>query len=194
MDIPVGYGQATLIFTGSNLPEGAAVTIGLEISGWGSSPTVAAGAIAADWAESNLGTSLGVGCNMTSVLVKFGPNETGPSGVFATTLDPGQGVPVNNPGTCILVHKRTAFGGRSGRGRMYLPLPQDLGVNENGTLTTTYLTNLQSQVDAFANALENDALNPVLLHNPGAPLSVPTPITDWVVDSRIATQRRRNRR
>lgn len=100
------------------------------------------------------------------------------------------------PNNCaFLVRKRTATGGRSGRGRCFLP-PWRLGeddIDTAGVIGNSAKASLQASVDAFVDAVETafspDAL--VLFHEDGTPS---TPITSWTVDGKLATIRRRMRR
>jgi hypothetical protein len=75
---------------------------------------------------------------------------------------------------------------------MYLP-PfglSDTDADANGIL----LAGTKTAVQAIVNAWFDD-VDPVLLHDAGAPGgTVPTPITQFVVDTQIGTQRRRMRR
>lgn len=121
--------------------------------------------------------------------------------------DPGQSVAVfNNPITAtvgglltlpqnvaFLVHKRTALSGRQNRGRFYVP-PYPLGegdVDITGTINSGAFTTLQNRWNVFYANLGTSDMDPVLFH------SIPvasTPITAFVLDTRVATQRGRLRR
>lgn len=105
----------------------------------------------------------------------------------------------NNPtvtqNTCFLVTKRTASGGLRGQGRAYVP-PYHLGegwVTAAGVIDASVVSDLQSRFDDFLTDL-NAALDPAFLclwHSAGEPA---TPITSFVVQNVVATQRRRLRR
>lgn len=95
------------------------------------------------------------------------------------------------PQVAVLVQKSTGLSGRKNRGRMYLPGPVDAGVESSGLLTTTYLAQLQSAVDAFGDDLSTAGYAPVVLHTEAA--DTPTPINEFVVVRKVATQRRRLR-
>jgi hypothetical protein len=131
---------------------------------------------------------------LSSILVKNGPNSTGPSHELL----------INQPGTvtgdsdapqvAMLVHKVTALGGRAGRGRMYQPGVPDAFVNGAGELTGTTAGIATAAYSLFRTILEESDTPMVVLHGEGSPISTPTPVIGLSVDTRCATQRRRNRR
>ncbi len=108
-----------------------------------------------------------------------------PRSVTGTGTDP---VPPNN--CALLVRKQSTLGGRQGRGRFYVPLTS---TNENlvdarGMINTAHVAALQGAWDNLY-----DGMDPVLLHDSTSPAQNPTPITKFVVDRQIATQRKRMR-
>lgn len=193
MPIPTGYAQANLIFTGGPIPSGAQVTLGLDVSAFAGTPSEAAQEIQDAAVASNLVEQLATGVVLSDVLVKFGPDATGPSG-NASGSETGLEGAATPPNTAILVQKHTAFGGRAGRGRMYLPSPNESKVDPTGLLDSTYVSNIQTSVDAFGAALSTAFLTPVVLHGENSPLTTPSEITGFSVSNRVATQRRRLRR
>jgi hypothetical protein len=122
--------------------------------------------------------------------------DGGPPAVYEA-LDGTQGPngsPAPPQNCALLVRKRTALGGRRGRGRMYLP-PFPLaegGIDHAGKVDPA----LVSAWTASSQQAFNEGVSPVLLHatSPKSPTPPPTPITSFLVDSMIATQRRRLRR
>ncbi len=82
---------------------------------------------------------------------------------------------------------------------MYVPGIGEASVDHLGALTTAARNGLQGNVSAFWNDLAGPGalvpLPPVILHrSEGIGVEpVPTPILQFVVDLRIATQRRRMR-
>lgn len=102
---------------------------------------------------------------------------------------PGNPVPSN---CALLVKKVTAFGGRKNRGRMYVPPMNftDTNVDNHGVMNDQ--PGLQANWNAFYVAITTDPEipEPVVYHSDGSP---GTPITSFVVDDQIATQRTRMR-
>lgn len=93
----------------------------------------------------------------------------------------------------VLIHKRTTRGGRRGRGRMFIPWAMSEGdVDEVGNISTTRLTQLQTNANAFLASLATNEVPMVILHNPGKTSpGAPNAVTNLTVDRLIATQRRR---
>lgn len=193
MEIPVNYAQANLRFTGTAVPTGAELTLGLNIELYSGSASDAAMDVAV--AAANIMTAQIVPTvAITSVLVKFGPNSTGESGEYTANIPgTGSGAAVS-PNTAILIGKQTGFGGRTGRGRCYQPGIREALVDDSGLIDSGSTSSLQTAWDDFRTDLIAAALIPTLLHGPDSPISVPMPITSFVVSNKVATQRRRLRR
>lgn len=193
MTIPSGYAQATWGFSGAGVPLGAVVTAGIELGGATRTPTEIATELFAAFGGTIM-AQLHNDVALTSCLVKFGPDETGPSGVFAGAIAGSQTDEAMTPNVAFLVRKSTAMGGRAGRGRFYLPGVPENSANEAGVVTETAISNMQSELDDFVIEVGSADLNLVVLHGVGSPLTTPTPVTDLQIDGRVATQRRRLRR
>lgn len=194
MIIPAGYAQANFRFTGVAVPEGAEITMGLNVGTFGSTPAAAAQECIDAWQTADMDAMQVVTCTLSSVLVKFGPAETGPSAEVGTNTpgtNPADGLP---PNTAYLIQKQTALGGRAGRGRFFIPAIPENNVAETGLLVPTALANLTTRVNNFYAALVASDIEPVVLHGPTSPLVLPTPVTAFVTQAKVATQRRRLRR
>jgi hypothetical protein len=92
------------------------------------------------------------------------------------------------------VHKRTALGGRKGRGRLFIPWAvADSNVDEAGIIVPATVVTMQTAVTSFLNGIITEGMNMVLLHSPDkSGVTVPpTTVSSLVVDGMIATQRRR---
>lgn len=191
--IPEGYAQCTHFFTGDGLPNGAAVTLGLSLAEYSGD----ADAAASDMGGAFLGNMLE---HLTSTVtlarteVKFGPSATGPTGVYTSSGTGGVGTAQAPPNVAYLVRKNTSLGGRAGRGRLFLPGPPEDQIQSSGLLVSGAISGVQADLDAWWAAMVADQLNPVVLHGSGSPLTTPTVITSFTIDSRCATQRQRNRR
>lgn len=96
------------------------------------------------------------------------------------------------PNVSSLIQKRTNLRGRENHGRFYWPgLLLDSEVADNGTVEGTRFTNLTASFDEIFNELVAADVQPFILHNSA---TAPTPITSFVYQPVIATQRRRLRR
>lgn len=190
--IPSGYAQINWKFTGTSCPQGAEVTLGVDVSSFGSTAAAAASAAITAYND-NVDPIMPATVTLASVLVKFGPNATGPSAEVSSGNAGSGGGASASPNVAWLVHKTTAQGGRAGRGRMYWPGVQESEVDPSGTLSTAFVTGAQTAMDNFLADLGTALLIPVVLHGAASPLSTPTTILELNVDGVAATQRRRLR-
>ena len=190
--IPDGYAQANLRFTDLSSPNGAEITLGIQLGLPGAGPADVAGIVAEAWGDT-IRTVMPATVELGSVLVKFGPNLTGPSAELSAGTNGSGGGASGPPNVAILVHKNTALGGRAGRGRFYHPGAQESEVDPSGNLTPAFVAGMQTQCNTFFSDLDTAGLALVLLHSDGSPITAPTVLTGLTVDARVATQRRRLR-
>lgn len=193
MTIPDGFAQVNFHFEGAGLFYPAECTIGLDVTASSDSPEEIAEILADAW-EAEINPSLTNVVTLTEVTVKFGPDVTGPSGSWSGAHQGNVSTSGASPAVTYLVKKGTAFGGRAGRGRMYVPGVPEAQVGSDGDLDDTWVANMTTGFSDWAAVAVANNLGLVLLHQPGSPLATPTPITSLQVDGRVATQRRRNRR
>lgn len=190
--IPIGFGQINYVFRGTGVPTGAEITLGFENNSASQDPAVLAGQ--AEAAVGAIFAQLTDEIGLDKVVVKLGPNATGPQGEVTGTWEGLASGETVAPNTAALVKKGTALGGRQGRGRMYIPGIPENEVTGAGTLDGTFLDALQASVEFWMTELAGDGMNPALLRGPNSPALPPEEITSFSVDSKVATQRRRLRR
>lgn len=190
--IPVGFAQVAYRFTLAGDPEEMITTVGIDLDGIAGLPSGAATAAMDAFAEGYSGAAWSTAWTVRGCTVYIG-QDGGPPVIVEHVSDiVGVTTMATPPQNCaVLVRKQTGLGGRSGRGRMFIPpfALNEGNVTANGMLDPDFRSDTQTAVDAWMGEL-----NPVLLHDsatPGSP--APTPITSFVVDPRIATQRRRLR-
>jgi hypothetical protein len=193
MTIPVGYAQVNLFFDGTSAPEGAQVTLGLDIGSYSGTADELAEAVGDEWVAHLMG-ALASTLHLNGVAAKFGPDATGPTGYVPFDVAGGSAGVGAPPNLAYLIHKRTALGGRAGRGRMYIPGVTESNVDPSGNLEGTTAADLTGLMETFRSVLDLAGVPPVILHQPGSPLVTPTPITEFAAASRAATQRQRMRR
>lgn len=123
----------------------------------------------------------------------FEQTSLGPVSGLSTTSHSGTAsggnVVVN---TALLVNKTTALGGRMNKGRIYVPLCQvsEETLDAGGFIGSSAVANLQGRYTvAFQQSILVDA-QLCVHHSDG---SAGTPMTGLVVQSKVATQRRRLR-
>lgn len=192
MIIPAEFSQVNLRFTGTNLPTGGEVTFGIGnvLDG---APTAVATAVATAYNAANMDSLFSSDASLTTILVKNGPNDTGPFSESGVAIPGTDGADPNPPQVAMLVKKSTLFGGRTGSGRNYWPNIPANKVDDAGLLDATYRGVAQGVMDTFLDALANEGVPMVLLHS-GAAGGTPLTVTELTVQSRCASQRRRNRR
>ena len=191
--IPAGFCQVNLFFTGASVPTGAQCTFALDAQAFAGDPTAIGNVVIDAYTAAGFTLNLANDVDLTKVLVKEGPNATGPSAEVATGLDSAGGT-AGTPNTAVLVSKNTALGGRQGRGRMFLPGVQEDQISAAGIIAPAVVAALQSDVETFFGDIAVSDLFAVLLHDEASPITTPTPVTSFTVQSTAATQRRRMRR
>lgn len=190
--IPVDFCQANLVFTGVGVPNGAEVTMGFDHSANVGDPDAVASAIGASW-DDNIMVLLGDEVTHVATRVKFGPNATGPDGVETVSVTGSGSTADVMPQIAALVQKRTALGGRAGRGRMYIPGITEVMIDPGGMLNPEIRDGIQAGLEEWLDELAVLSLFPVVLHGADSPLTDPTTVTSFQVDGMVATQRRRLR-
>jgi hypothetical protein len=192
--IPVNYAQVNIKFTGIALPTGAEVTLGINRELYTGTPADLAQKVLVYFQSAAIRAQISSEVTINSCLAKFGPNSTGPAAEYTAPLAGTGAAAGSTPQVSWLARKNTGFGGRTGRGRMYIPgLPEPLTFS-SGTIIAANVTSMTTALEAFRASLVADGCVPTLLHAPLSPVQVPMPITSFSVDNRAATQRRRLRR
>lgn len=192
MVIPEGYAQVNFRFGGNAVPNGAEVTLGVQIADPPKSAGVIATAATTHWVDNILPNQTD-DIELASVLVKLGPNDTGPFAEVFSGEDGGSASTTWTPQVALLVKKETALGGRKNRGRFYVPGYPESAVESDGFVSPGTVTGYQANFDAFLADMIAAGFPPVVLHGDGVG-GLPTAITALRVDGRVGTQRRRQRR
>lgn len=103
----------------------------------------------------------------------------------------GRAGSMSPPQVATLVTYGTGLRGPRNRGRAYFPgFLNDDDVTDSGTIDPTRHTGIANAILDFGTAIVTGGLSPVILHTDGGP---PTAVTTGVVESKVATQRRRLR-
>jgi hypothetical protein len=189
MTIPAGFAQVNWFFVGSAMPNGAQVTLGLDVNPLLTPSDVAL--VAHNAVADNVMPIASQEVVLIQTLAKFGPDATGPSATAGTTVAGGASASTVSPNVAILVKKVTNLGGRKNRGRFYWPGGVDTQITQAGALDSTAVVNWANAMDALYADLVTGDCQPVLLHGDA---TSPTTIEDFIVDGTVATQRRRLRR
>lgn len=188
MIIPPGYAHIQHFFGGSAAPNGAAVTYG--IGGFGfADPESAAVQMHLTFGLTIM-PHLALDLQLQETRAKFGPNSTGPFGLHTENISGGVSGGTFPPQVAFLVEKRTAAGGRSGRGRLYLPGIIETLADNGGNIALAVLTGWEGILDDWLADIEAVSTGMFLLHTAS---SDPTKVTKLSLDPKVATQRRRLR-
>lgn len=196
--VPPGYAQGILRWRVTDDPEEMIVTIGLDVSEFESDPDAAASKLAGAWTAGHAAASFYVGWTFVGATVRYGSDGgTGLVGERIVNLA-GTAVGETPPqNVAVLAQKLTGLAGRRNKGRMYFPpaFVSEAAINKNGVIQPASLTAIQTGLTSFFTELTVTAppsLPPVLFHSE-AP-TVPTPITQFLAQAVVATQRTRLRR
>lgn len=192
MDIPAGFSQINLKYTGLNTPTGAEVTFGVENVG-GDTPAGVANSVLNAYGVANLDSLFSSDSTLVAVRCKNGPNATGPFTEIGAAGPGTDGSDPNPPQVAMLCKKSTNTGGRRGTGRLYWPNVPANKIGDDGLLDSGYITAAQTAMNSFLVELGSSDVPMVLLHGESG-FGVPHTVIGLTVQSRCATQRRRNRR
>lgn len=193
--IPPGYAEAVIPITREGDDRPYVVTFGLEVD----LGDVDAAQIADNVLTAFAGvwrTSLPTGGNVGPATLRLGQDGGDPVIVESTVVEPTQnGQPFCPQNVALLVQKRSGYGGRRNRGRMYFPGVTEAAVDNVGVIAPGTLAAYQALADdwletfGFANP---GVGNMVILHSTEP--ATPTVVTSLRVEPMVATQRRRLRR
>lgn len=199
---PVGYDDVTWVFSVAGSEKQVTWGCGFKYDGTYPGPST----VAAEMYDASVTNSL---APFKASLMLVDWTFVGVSVSHMTSTGPLVGqhfVPITGtvaqatvPMNCsYLMRKSTALGGRSQRGRAYVP-PVHVGeshIDGGGTIEAAFVTSVQSYMDQlFNDGLDiGDGDNAWYLYHTITDVTPPvTLIESWSVQSKIATQRRRLR-
>jgi hypothetical protein len=193
MPTPAGYADISLKFVLDSFIRPSYVTFGVNPTD--TDPDLVAGEVLATcFLAGSLNSQLDSNVRITECVARLGTDGAEDLiGLATSTAVGGRTGGSVPPNVAVLVHKRTARGGRRGRGRFYLPwYCSDNDTNEDGTLLAAAVTAMQNAVIKWNSDLVASGNPMVILHSPGRTTAgPPDPVTGIVVSNVVATQRRR---
>lgn len=186
IDIPTGWAQVTLGWTGPTDTGKAATVLAFNVETFDTFADVAA-AVASSFAT-NLVPLLDSSWTCSSITVM--DNTFSYTGTYSLTGTRSGDCPP--PNVAVLVKKIGAERGRANRGRNYWPGFVHTGdLDELGNISAGRFGSLTNAFNDFGAAIATDGATPVILHNdPDLP---PTAVIGGSVEQKVATQRRRLR-
>jgi hypothetical protein len=187
MNIPSGFAMVRHFFTASSVGREAMFAYGVSLDGALTGPQVA------NSMHDGISPLVNDACPSTAALIRtevqYGPNPSGPTFTHIETITGGYTGNIGAPQVAVLVKKITAFGGRTQRGRFYIPFISEAAIDEGGVLTSAYYTQLDVEVQAILAAYSGADYPWVLLHT--SPSASPTAVVSLELETKVATQRRR---
>lgn len=195
MFIPPGYMQINLRFTRVGDPEPMLTSMAALIEAF--DPVTGPDDLSAAVGTSDM---MGITTNDTSYVgleCVIGTGDPSEPITLESIQNTGTGSSTNPPlpeNCALLVKKVTLRGGRKGRGRCYWPDVQIAHVGDAGGITGSDLTAYQTAWDDLITAIEGvDGITSLVLLHSADEDGDPDVITSWIVQNKIATQRRRLR-
>jgi len=185
MPIPLGFAQVSYIFSGLAAgPGGCMTTIGVDFPAV-ADPNVSTEQYHEAFAD-NIMPALSQDVEHVETRVRFSfPGGEAVFNLFGST--PGSDTSTSLPPNAAWpVLKFTSLGGRANRGRMFLPgVPEDI-VGPNGAIESSAVSAFNTQLSAYAAAMEADDNELVLLHSD--PLAAPTPLVAMLSGTTVFTR------
>lgn len=189
--IPTGFAQVTFNYDSEIFASGKGATVlGVTIQNTGSLNDTLAAVMSA-WGTMVVKHMVNVITMTSTVLVT--------SSSRLESAAPFQGdntFALPPPNSALLVRKVTSGRGRRHQGRMFLPgLVAEADVDSAGNLTGGTRQTMQGFLNDFMTNLDVNGIVPVILHDDEGESEVPSPsiISEFLVEPKMATQRRRLR-
>lgn len=193
MTTPPGFADISVEFKYAGFPRSSFITFGVDPT---ATDPIVVGTLVAE-SIATTGSILDLVDNtvtMAAIHVALGTDGAEDIHAVVPRTDSGRSAAINSPNNCaLLLHKRTARGGRRGRGRLYLPWSMQEGaVDENGIVLSTFVTSSQVKASLWLADMITRGVPMVLLHSTGLTTEgPPNSVTSLVVDGIVGTQRRR---
>ncbi len=192
MVIPPGYVAWSLPMRHDLVPRPSFITGGVKKETATNDPTVLADLIGAQfYAAGSLVTNLDNTVLLGPMRVSIGQDGGPPIvGEGVNTARGGTSRSTPPPNVAVLVKKRTALGGRTNRGRFYIPwYVNETSIDEAGQLDSGSKAEIQTAMNALRGNLAVAGVPMVVLHSTDP--AVPAVVIALTLDPLVATQRRR---
>ena len=191
--IPVGFAQATAVFTIPGDSGPANVVTGHDVSALSTAVAVA-DAIQDGWqaGSSALINMLSSQVTLAQLVIYWRANAGDPVVINRTVNDQGNnGGSMAPPQVCYLLDKVTGLAGRHNRGRTYLPGVTESDVDQAGVLAPSVASTMAGNAaGCLSNWATADAPMVILHTNPAI---APAQVVAWEPATKVGTQRRRLR-
>jgi hypothetical protein len=193
MAVTPGFADVSLQVSSTIMSRPSFVTFGVDPSS--STPdSIAQSVYTAATSAGSLISKVDSGCTIGPTTIRLG-QDGGEALVGYWSLRANGAISLTSPppNVAVLIHKRTARGGRRGRGRLFMPwFVDETTIDEAGIIAPATVTSLATCVEVFRTALATNGVPMVVLHEPGKTTAgAPDVVTSLTVDPLVATQRRR---
>lgn len=191
--IPPGYAEATILHQHAGMARAAAVVHGINRQQLPTATADELAALVADAYLQTMRTRIDSQVTIGPVTLTVATAGEPVIGFAPATAPGGRGQASVTPAISLLVQKRTARGGRRGRGRSYIPwaLPENQ-VDEVGLISPGERDGWAATASGWLAELEGNDVPMALLHSVGlTDPGGPNAVTSLVVSPVVATQRRR---
>ena len=194
--IPVGFGEAAVVFTCAGQTRTPEITFGFQAIS-ATDPNAIAATIFNDWVANFVPAALASTWAVKQVMVSLNLGSGIVDGLDASGSAGSASFNAMSIAVCGLLRKQTALGGRANRGRCYLPAGYlgELSVDQAGVIDGALVSATTGRWQTFITDLAGDDLPMVLLHSGpvGGPFADPTGVDTGFCENLVATQRRRQR-
>lgn len=186
VNIPTGYAQITIGYSGPTVSGKAATVLGYSLGEEGTLEGLV------DIVEASFIAHLSAYLHDSFTVTNLRAVDNEHVAEKSVAIEGGRSGSNAVPNTALLVKKTTNLRGRQFRGRNYWPgFLSDEIVADDGTISPTFVETMDEQFLEFNTELTTNGYFPAILHNDEA--TPPTAITGGGVELRAATQRRRLR-
>ena len=189
-----GFANVSLFATNNTSTRPAAITFGCAADGK-TAQQVYNEVLGSISGTTGLKKGLSGTAAFTKIKVRVGQDNNAPDQLYESpiAITGTKGGPCCPSSVALLVHKRTAVGGRRGRGRIFMPWGITANsVGENGLLIPSEVTGLQTTWTAWLADLATRGIAMFVLHQAGiSPTTLPAAVTSLIVDPMVSSQRRR---
>jgi len=196
VNMPVGYGRCSQVFSVAGTSKTPVVTYGF-VDDPAETPNTIAQSRNAEWLAQFVPASLAStwALKETNVTIHRAGGQF--VGSYAVLSQGAAGFNAMSMAVSAILRKFTAVGGRRGRGRCYLPAGYlgELSVDPAGVIDPALVTATANRWSAIIAAMTGSSEDMVLLHAaiPPAVGGAPTVVLAGTCENMAATQRRRQR-
>ena len=189
IQIPAGFCQVSFEFS---IPTPGGQKLAYSTCGSGDNGGTALSDIAQQWSQIVWTDHLSGDTSDNVTLIRVTAINAASAGEWNVFDGGARSGATSPPNVSSLIQKRTASRGRENHGRFYWPgLLNDTEVADDGTIDGGRYGDLYASWNIIFSALVAADLQPFILHNSDTD---PTPITNFIYQPVIATQRRRLKR